>query len=773
MVRTRKRLATCFIMIVLCLILMPMMPAEAKTPTAEDPFHILYISSYSYSWGTVPLQIRGIERAFEGVEYVVNYEFMDTKNTEYSEGYQEFYDFLNYKMKNRYPYDGIIVGDDAALNFAVLYKDTLFKEIPITFLGIDHVANAEKAAESPWITGVVEQVDYQKSVELAHRLMPNATRITFILDNKENGLGIARQLEQQSVYFSDYDVHYLNSSEYTKQELCDKLSSFSDGDIVFMISMGQQKNGIPLMENERYQMGRKYSKVPLLRATPAGVGNGALGGYVVDFEESGYIAGEMLEDMMESPSGEKPPLRYDTPGMYYIDYAVMKQFNLKLSALPKDVTMINEPDSFFRIYANQIIIATLSLLLMVMIAFVIIMRRAGKIVENKNQELLTANHAKTDFLSRMSHDIRTPMNGIIGMVMLAKDNDNPEDTDNCLDKIEVSSKYLLSLINDILDLNKVESGKIVLRPAIYTYHDFRKYLDSVIIPMCEQKGMRLKIEVTGTLGGKSPYVDRLRVNQVFFNLVSNAVKYTEEGGLITIRIWFEFLTETRIKLHGSVSDTGIGMSEEFQKHMFESFTQEEQSVLPQRTGSGLGLSIVKKMMDLMGGTIEVESTLGKGSTFTICAEVDLVDTPATDIVNPVKDDTEILKDKRVLLVEDHPLNMEIARRLLEKRGMLVTTAENGETALKKFEQRGARFFDLILMDIRMPVMDGLTATTKIRSMDREDAKQIPIIAMTANAFDQDVEECLAHGMNGHLAKPVNPEELYRMLERCMRKRELL
>jgi signal transduction histidine kinase/ActR/RegA family two-component response regulator/PAS domain-containing protein len=392
-------------------------------------------------------------------------------------------------------------------------------------------------------------------------------------------------------------------------------------------------------------------------------------------------------------------------------------------------------------------------------------KKAQKTLEEALERAKEANEAKTNFLSQMSHDIRTPMNGIIGMIQLARENDNPKDTNDCLDKMKVSSNYLLSLINDILDLNKVESGKIILHPEVYSVKDFYQYLNSVIKPMCEQRELNLNINIEGILNGKSPYVDKLRVNQIFFNLVSNAVKFTPEGGTIGIHIWFKFIGENKISLHGSVSDTGIGMSEEFQKHMFETFTQEEQTILPQWRGSGLGLSIVKHMMDLMNGTIQVESTLGKGTTFTIHAEVPVVETPKEEAILQMEaaGGFESLKGKHILLAEDHPLNQEIAMRILEKKGMRVMTADNGERAVELMETSGYGYFDLVLMDIRMPVMDGLTAAGKIRQLKRKDAKIIPIIAMTANAFDQDVQECIDAGMNEHLPKPVDPEKLYQTI----------
>jgi len=384
-----------------------------------------------------------------------------------------------------------------------------------------------------------------------------------------------------------------------------------------------------------------------------------------------------------------------------------------------------------------------------------------------------ANEAKSDFLSRMSHDIRTPLNGIIGMSYLAQEQENPARTADCLKKIDTSSKFLLSLINDILDLTKAENDKIELHPEPYVPRDFYEYLDAVFQPQCGAKGQKLVVKAHPPQD-VYPVFDKLRINQILFNLLSNAVKYTPEGGTITY--WDQFGPpdrDGRLSVVFEIGDTGIGMSEEFQRCLFEPFTQEGRAEASVSGGSGLGLAIAKKLIDLMGGTVCLKSEPGKGTVFTVRLTVDSVPAPAAQTKQTLSEAAQASADlvgKRVLLCEDHPLNREIAKALLAEKQMVVTAAENGRAGLDLFRQSPPHYYELILMDIRMPVMNGYETARAIRALDRPDAGEVPILAMAADAFADDVQKCLDAGMNGHVAKPIEPERLFAALQEVLRKK---
>ena len=317
-----------------------------------------------------------------------------------------------------------------------------------------------------------------------------------------------------------------------------------------------------------------------------------------------------------------------------------------------------------------------------------------------------ASESKSDFMSRMSHDIRTPLNGIIGMTYLAAKLDNSPEMKGYLEKIDTSSKFLLGLVNDILDMSKAESGKIELHPEPYPAERFYDYLNAVIRPLCREKNLEFVMDLQ-PLTEAVPVMDTLRINQIFFNLLSNAVKYTPEGGKILLRLREQMLPDGRMQITAVVCDNGIGMSEAFQKVLFEPFTQEQRNDVSESRGSGLGLAIVKKMVDVMNGTIAVQSRIGEGTTFTVGFVFPTVSAETlqeTQQGQAAADDREtLLSGRHVLLCEDHPLNQEIARRLLERKNMIVSVAEDGKRGVELFERSAVGFYDVILMDIRMQI----------------------------------------------------------------------
>ena len=392
-------------------------------------------------------------------------------------------------------------------------------------------------------------------------------------------------------------------------------------------------------------------------------------------------------------------------------------------------------------------------------------------LEKAKSEADVANLAKSDFLSRMSHDMRTPLNGIIGMTYLTGKMNLPEKVRENLKKIDTSSRFLLSLINDILDMSKVESGKLELHAAPYPLQNLFDYTEAVIRPLCEEKKQKLIINVSSA-DDVVPLMDSLRTNQIFFNLFSNAVKYTPESGTITCKVAGHIVDERKLALNVVVSDTGIGMSRDFQKKLFTPFTQERRIDNPEMHGTGLCLAILKRLVEAMHGTITVESEIGKGSSFILNFILDCVPAEQMKTV-PIKNTSALnvstLWGRRILLCEDIPLNQEIAKAMLEEKGMIVQTADNGKLGLEAFCDSASGNFDLILMDIHMPEMDGYEAARRIRALNRADAKTVPIIAMTADAFSDDVQKCLDSGMNGHIAKPIDPEKMYDVLTKNVAK----
>ena len=399
------------------------------------------------------------------------------------------------------------------------------------------------------------------------------------------------------------------------------------------------------------------------------------------------------------------------------------------------------------------------------------MDAARKAAEQARREAEQANAAKQDFLSSMSHDIRTPMNAIIGMTSLALDNaDNPGQVRDYLGKIALSGKHLLGLINDVLDISKIESGKITLRVEPVSLREALDGIVNIMQPQAAAKNQRFSVSAQEILS-ENVYCDGVRLNQVLINLLGNAVKFTPEKGAVRMSVYQEPLPEdaSRVRTHFLVSDTGIGMSKEYQKVIFESFSREDNTRVRKTEGSGLGMAISKYIVDAMGGTISVRSEQGRGSEFHVVLDLGRAAAPAAP--EPAggaetAGDVE-LKGKRVLLAEDNELNWEVARELLSVLELDLDWAENGEICLRKFRESPAGYYGAIIMDVRMPVMDGYETTAAIRALDRADA-DIPIIAMTADAFSEDIQRCLACGMNDHLAKPIDIQTVSRKLKKYLK-----
>ena len=376
-----------------------------------------------------------------------------------------------------------------------------------------------------------------------------------------------------------------------------------------------------------------------------------------------------------------------------------------------------------------------------------------------------ANAAKTAFLSSMSHEIRTPMNAIIGLDNIAlRDSNISQQTRDELEKIGSSAKHLLSLINDILDMSRIESGRMVLKEQEFSFREFIDQISIIINGQCEDKGLTFICNRVEPLG-EYFLGDDLRLKQIIINILGNAVKFTDPPGTVTFTVEQLPTADEHTMLRFTMKDTGIGMDESFLPKLFEPFSQEDATTTNRYGGSGLGMAITKNIVELMGGEIRVESRKGYGTTF--CVQVPLRQVQHVEIEPAQPANAVCLTGLHVLIAEDMELNAEILMDLLEMEGITSDWAENGQIAVELFEQSEPSHYNAILMDMRMPVMDGLKATQTIRNLNRPDAASIPIIALTANAFEEDVKTCLQAGMNAHLSKPVDIDQLKLTLGRIV------
>jgi len=677
--------------------------------------------------------------------------------------------------------DLLIVSDNEALQFVLDNYYLLFPKVPVIFCGINDADASKLYSIKEYITGVFETDSFKETVlEMLH-LYPR-TRNIYVL----NDFSLSRSVKlkkniQKEIKNEDYHVNFIFNDNKPFAEILEDIQSLGSDTLVLIGNYFTDSNGVFYSEQASQKLLADASVNPVFCLSASYIGHGTLGGKVsVSYTNTDVIA-SMASDMLKGKSPLEIPIIEDSSSFnrWVFDHGTAKKFKIKIKNLPEGHDIVNRIMPIWESNPREfrLILVVSALLLLIICGLVIFLRMFAK----KQAEANEASMAKSVFLTNMSHEIRTPMNAIIGMTSIGKSSPIVERKDYCFDRIDDASKHLLGIINDILDMSKIESGKFELSAVEFNFERMLQQVVNVNTVHSNEKHQTILVSIDPNIP-KIIYCDEQRLSQVITNLLGNAVKFTPENGSIKLNAKFIAEENDFYVIQFSVFDTGIGISPEQQVKLFHSFQQAESSTSRKFGGTGLGLSISKNIVTMMSGRIWVESELGAGSIFhfTIKAKKTAGSISGTKQSNQQTDDTsgapsgeqsnniDQFEGRNILLAEDVEVNREIVKALLEPTKITIDCAENGEEAVKMFSESPDKY-DMIFMDVQMPMMDGYKATVVIRSFDHPKAKTIPIIAMTANVFNEDIKKCLDAGMNSHIGKPLNMDEVLEKTRNYLRK----
>jgi len=866
----------------------------------DEKHIILHIHSYNEQIDWERSQIDSI-RGYLDPDMLIAYRSINLNSNELH-GQANYYSIVSDLIRTdyiaRYP-DLIVASGNEALEFVLDNYYLLFLKVPVVFFGVQGFDESTLYGLEDYVTGVSERVSFYETAREMLRLCPGARRI-FILNDHHISRSLAMLEEiQKSIESGDLPVEFVFSEDKPFAQTLEDISGFGPETIVMIGSYLSDISGSFFSEKDIQKQVAAVSCNPVFCLTTSFIGHGTLGGRLSGVDAQNRIISEMAEKLLKgTPAGEIQVVYDSTPlNNWQFDYETAERFNLDTKSFPADHTVINRSLRIWETNPAEFRLMLILAVLFLLIIFGLVV--FSKMLSRKQAAAESASLAKSAFLANMSHEIRTPMNAIIGMTSIGLSSSAPDRMKFCFSKIEDASKHLLGVINDILDMSKIESGKFELSMTDFNFESMLRSVVSVTNFRIDEKKQRFSVNIDNSIP-KNLVGDDQRLSQVITNLLNNAVKFTPEHGEISLNTQLVGEEKGICRIQFTVTDNGIGISREQQARLFQSFQQAESDTTRKFGGTGLGLSISKNIVVMMGGEIWVESGLGEGSTFgfTAClargatdrqglldpsinignVRVLAVDDDPTilmyftslmqqlgitcDVADSAEDALCLVEDKgpydiyfidwimpgksgvelaeelkqrvagmgesvvimisaaqwstvaeaaraagvdkfvskplfpsmlvdsineclgyvprqagdekqdidgifaghRILLAEDVEINRDIVAALLEPTCLGIDNAENGNEAVRMFSEAPGKY-DMVFMDVQMPEMDGYEATRRIRALDIPEAKKIPIIAMTANVFREDIEKCLESGMNGHVGKPIDIDDVVAQLRR--------
>lgn len=746
--------------------------SETASETADlgsGEKHVLVVFSYTTSWQGERDVYQGlVNRMRSSVR--LDLVFMDTKNIDKiwaEEIAAEHIDLLLEKEQ----YDAVIAVDDDALNFIMKYRGTKFAGIPIIFNNINSRERADETAKDPLITGIFENFFGKETVELARTLYPKATRVVGISDHSLTGLAMD-ELFREIGDTVDLKFEILDTMALTRDQIIEKVSSYGDDTILLYLNFTQDKDGDLYGMEESYRFLMDITKIPLFKPDIGGIGMGVLGGCGGSYVEAGERAADIVMEVLDGADMSEMPVE-DMEGQYVFDASLLNQYGISKSQLPASTVYVNDKKSFWEENAFLLrpVIVVIMLLVIILVLLIVDRRRLESLVKSRQRlsdaeirrrKAESQSNAIGQFLSSVSHDLRTPLVSIIGYTDLALNEKDEAKRTDYLEKIRSSGMLLTGLVSDTLDVSRIISGKTRINPIPTT---FDKVTESVVASVSETaRKKRVRFSCSVQDGNLPIRVDQMKLQRIILNLLTNAVKFTPPGGLVSLEIEHLMERNKGCNFRICVADTGVGMSKEFQKIMFEPFVQEHSDPLHMGTqeGTGLGLTIVRNNVEQMGGFLEIQSEEGQGSVFTAFLPIDVRSEEPVQEMETVSNEKDYsrLRGMNVLVAEDSDMNTEVVRAILARKGITSECVSDGQQAVDAFANAPAGTYQAILMDLRMPGMNGYEAVARIRKIDREDAGTIPIFALSADVYDEDIKRAEHAGMTGHIAKPIRPETLY-------------